>query len=106
MFRRLSARLRKLVASATNRTSPKPSRRPPKPLLELLEDRLAPAVVNYNAATDTLTFTGLAGGDNVTVTTPTSTTLRIVVDPRPSSSQYRRRREPCHSSSRALGASR
>ena len=55
-------------------------RRPAKLSIEPLEDRLAPAVVNYTAATDLLVFTADAGqADNVTVTAPGANAVRIVV---------------------------
>lgn len=47
--------------------------------VERLEDRLAPATVNFVAATDTLSFTGLATDDDVTVTSPSAAQIRIQV---------------------------
>src|SRR5262245_36936164 len=48
--------------------------------LEVLQDRLVPATVINNATIGTLLFTADAGdADDVTVTTPTISTLRIVV---------------------------
>jgi hypothetical protein len=48
--------------------------------MELLEDRLAPALVTYTAATKLLDFTAAAGrADNVTVTAPAANSVRIVV---------------------------
>src|SRR4051794_33980885 len=51
-----------------------------RPWLVALEDRTAPAVVTYTAATDLLDFTaGVGKADNVSVTAPAANTVRIVV---------------------------
>ncbi len=48
--------------------------------VERLECRIVPAIVNYTAASDLLSFTADAGdADNVAVTSPAANTVRIVV---------------------------
>lgn len=55
-------------------------RRSYRPLFEQFEDRRMMAIINYNAATNLLSFTADAGdADNVTVTSPAANRVRIVV---------------------------
>jgi hypothetical protein len=70
--------IRKLFARKPRTVRKAPLRR--RPGVEVLEDRLVPAVVDYTAATKLVTFTAEAGeADNVVVTSPADHSVRIVV---------------------------